>query len=117
MFFNIAQPGPTVAGLSKIEFVALKPGGTQRYYQRPRLKPSTRYAFVVIKKLILILLLVAGYSALSPNNAINRNSKTTVSYWASIASVLMLAVLIVSLILKLITLNRLKVNSVWELIT
>ena len=104
VFVNIDQHGPTVAGLYTIEPVALQHGGTQRYYQRPRLKPSIIDAFIVIKKSILILLLVAGYSPILLGGAINRNSKTSLRYWASIASALMLAVLVVSLILKLITL-------------
>ena len=94
-FVNIDQHGPTVKGLYTIEPVALQRGGTQRYYQRPRLKPSIRDAFIVIKESIIILLLVAGYSFLSLNGAINRNSKTSLKYWASMVSVLMLAVLVV----------------------
>ena len=66
----------------------LQRGGTQRYYQRPRLKPSIRDAFIIIKTLILILLLVAGYSFLSLNSAIDRNIKNTLNNWASMASVL-----------------------------
>ena len=41
VFVNIAQPRLTVAGLYTIEPVALHRDGTQRYYQRPRLKKST----------------------------------------------------------------------------
>ena len=115
VFVNIDQHGPTVAGLYTIEPAMLQRGGTQRYFQPPRLKPLTKDAFSVIKELILILLLVAGYSPLLPSGAINRNSKFTLNYWAYMTSVLMLAV-VVSLIIKLIILNRLKVNSVWELI-
>ena len=116
VFVNIVQPGLTVAGLYTIEPVALQRCGTQRYYQRARLKPFTNNAFSVITKLILIFSLVAGYSSLSLGSAINRISKTTLNYWASMTSVLMLAVLVVIRILKLITLIRLKVKNVWELI-
>ena len=80
VFVNIGQPGPTVARLYTIEPVALQRGGTQRYYQRPCLKPSTKHAFSVIKELIPILLLVAGHSPLSPGGAISRNSKFTLNY-------------------------------------
>ena len=55
LFVNIAKPEPTGAGLYTIEPETFQHSGTQRYYQRPCLKPSTRYAFVFIKKLILIL--------------------------------------------------------------
>ena len=112
VFVNIAKPEPTVAGFYSIEPVALQRHGKERYYQRSRLKPSIRDAFIVIKVSILILLLIAGYSPLSLGGPINRNSKTSLRYGASMASVVMLAVLVVSLILALITLNRLKVESV-----
>ena len=116
VFVNIAKTEKNVARFYTIERVAFQRGGTQRYYQRPRLKPSTRDAFLVIIKLILLLPLIAGYSLLSLGGSINRNSKFTLNYRAYMASVLMLTVVVVSLILKLITLNRLKVKSVWELI-
>ena len=61
-------------------------------------------------------MLIADYSPLSLDGAINRNSITSLRYGASMTSVLMLAVLVVSLILALITLNRLKVKSGWKLI-
>ena len=92
VFDNIAQPGPTVAGLYTIEPVALQRGGTQRYYKQPSLKPSTRKAFLVIIKLILLLPLVAGYSHLPPCGAMDRNSNNILNYLASLASVLMFAV-------------------------
>ena len=88
VFVNIDQHGPTVAGLYTIEPAMLQRGGTQRYYQRPRLKPSIKDAFIVIKESILILLLVAGYSPLSLCGAIDRNIKNTLNNWASMASVL-----------------------------
>ena len=116
VFDDIAKTEPIVAGLFTIEPVALQRNGTQRYYQRSRLKSSTRAALLVIKELILIFLLVASYSLFLFNGAINRNSKITINYWASMASVLMLTVVVVSLISKLITLNRLRVKSVHELI-
>ena len=86
VFVNIAKPEPTVSRFYTIEPVAFQRGGTQRYYQRPRLKPSTRNAVLVIIKLIVLLPLVAYYSLLSPCGAINRNSKTTINYWASMAT-------------------------------
>ena len=98
VFVNIDQHGPIVEGLYTIKHVALQRGGTQRYYQRPRLKQSIRDAVLVIIELILILLLVAGYSLLSLRGAMDRNSKNTLNYWASMTSVLMLAVLVVSII-------------------
>ena len=117
VFVNIAKPEPIVAGLYAIEPVSLQRGGTKRYYQRPRLKPSTRDAFLVIIKLILLIPLVSGYSLLSPCSEMDRNCKNTSNFWALMASILMFAVLVVSLISALITLNRLKVKSVWKLIT
>ena len=116
VFVNIAKPEPIVAGLYTIDPVTFQRGGTQRYYQRPRLKPTTRDAVLVIIKLILLLPLLAGYSHLLPCGAMDRNSKNTLNYWASMASVVMLAELIVLLILGLIILIRLQVKSVWELI-
>ena len=80
VFVNIAQSELTVAGLNTIKPVALQCGGTQRNYQRARLKLSTRDAFLVIKLLILILLFVTGYSPLSPFIAINCNRKNTLNY-------------------------------------
>ena len=88
VFVNIDQHGQTVAGLHTIDPAMLQRGSIQRYYQRPRLKPSIRHAFIVIKESILILLLVAGYSPLSLGGAIDRNIKTTLNNWASMASVL-----------------------------
>ena len=61
VFVNIAQFGLTVAGIYTIEPVAHLRGGTQHNYQRHRLKPSTREAFLIIIELILLLPLVAGY--------------------------------------------------------
>ena len=80
VFINIEQHGLTVEGLYTTEPVSLQRGGTQRYYQRPRLKPSIKDAFIVIKESILKLLLVAGYSPLSLGGAINRNIKTSLRY-------------------------------------
>ena len=117
VFANIAKPEPTVAGLYTIEPVALQHGCTQRYYQRPRFKPPTKDAFLVIIKLIQLLPLVACYSPLSPYYTMDRISNKRLNYWASMKSFLMLAVLVVSLILESITLIRLKVKSVWKLIT
>ena len=88
VFVNIAKPEPTVAGFYSIEPVALQRHGKKRYDQRPRLKPSIRDAFIVIKESILILLLIAGYSPFSLAGAIDRNIKNTLNNWASMASVL-----------------------------
>ena len=79
VFVNIYQHGPTVAGLYTIEHSMLQRGGTQRLYQRPRLKPSIKAAFIVIKESILILLLIAGYSPLWLGGAIDRNTNNTLN--------------------------------------
>ena len=79
VFANNATPEPTVAGIYTIEPVACQRNGTQRYYQRPRLKPWTRDAVLVIIKLILLLPLVAGYLPLAPCGAMDRNSKNTLN--------------------------------------
>ena len=49
----------TVAAPSTVELVVLQRGGTQRYDLRPRPKPSTRDAFLIIVVLILLLPLAA----------------------------------------------------------
>ena len=111
-----ADNASTVAALPRGEPVTPHRGGAQRYDLRPRPKPSTKDAFLIIVALILLLPLVAGHSPISPLVGVARNSKTTLNYWASMGSVLTWAALVVPLILALITLIRLIVKSVRKLL-
>ena len=54
-----ADHASTVAALFTVQPVAAQRGGVQRYDLRPRPKPSTRDAFLIIVTLILLLPLAA----------------------------------------------------------
>ena len=103
-----ADNASTVAALPTVQPVTPQRGGAQRYDLRPRPKPSTRDAFLIIVALILLLPLAACSSPMSPLVGVARNSKITLNYWASMGSVLTWVALVVPLILALITLIRLR---------
>ena len=106
----------TVTALHTAQLVVPQRGGEQRYDLRPRPKPSTKDAFLIIVALILLLPLAACCSPVSPLVGVVRNSKNTLNYWASMGNVLTWAALIVLLILTLITLIRVIVKSVRKLL-
>ena len=83
-----ADHASTVAAPPTVEPVVPQRGGAQRYDLRPRPKPSTRDAILIIVELILLLPLAACYSSMSPLVGVARNSKNTLNYWASMGSVL-----------------------------
>ena len=111
-----ADNASTVTALSTVQPVAAQRGGAQRYDLRPRPKPSTRDAFLIIVALILLLPLAAGSLPISPLVGVARNSKNTLNYWTSLGSVLTWAALVIPLILALITLIRLIVKRIRKLL-
>ena len=110
-----ADNASTVAAPPTVDPVIHQRGGAQHYDLRPRPKPLTRDAFLIIVALILLLPLAACSSPISPLGGVARNSKNTLNYWASMGNVLTWAALVVPLILALITLIRLIVKSVRKL--
>ena len=106
----------TVAAPPTVQSVVSQLGGAQRYDLRPRPKPSRRNAILIIVALILLLLLAAWSSPISPLVGVACNSKNTLNYWSSMWSVLTSAALVVPLILALITLIRLIIKSVRQLL-
>ena len=111
-----ADHASTVALSPTVEPVVPQRGGAQRYELRPRPKPSTEDAFLIIVAFILLLPLAACSSPMSPLAGVARNSKNTLSYWASMGIFLTWAALVVPLNLALISLIRLIINSIRKLL-
>ena len=70
-----ADHASTVTASPTVESVVPQRGGAQRYDLRPRLKPSTRDAFLIIVALIMLLSLAACFLPMSPLVGVARNSK------------------------------------------